>query len=223
MEQSAIIELIQICFLISFLGVNSYFDIKKRYIFGDTKINLIIGISAFSLMVYGYIQEPSLNIFYFTVPFVGIVLFRHFKKIQTGDFIILLIVCAILPSTIVIPLFAMFMIIFSIIILFFYLIGTNILLNTITLLNTGGLFSQYEISKYHKIFYFFISHEKRNWETYVTLVNISRKYSLLKYQNDMNLCNVNGSIVTLLIPLTPFLLFTSIVLLYFDLSIFPRL
>lgn len=174
-------------------------------------------------MVYGYIQEPSLNIFYFTVPFIGIVLFRHFKKMQTGDFIILLIVCAILPSTTIIPLFAMFMIIFSFIILFFYMIGTNIILNTITLLNTGGLFSQYKISKYRKIFYFFISHEKRNWETYVTLLDINKKSSLLKYQNGMNLCNVNGSIVTLLIPVAPFLLFTSVILLYFDLSIFPRL
>ena len=84
MEAILGIEIIKIVFLCSFLLVNTYYDIKYRQIFGTTKINCIIGIFAFSIIIYGYLENPNLDFFYIanTVCYNAVPTFSFEKEYQ---------------------------------------------------------------------------------------------------------------------------------------------
>ena len=102
------LEIVKIIFLLSFLAVNSYFDIRKRFVYGDKKFNTLIGLTALCLIVYGYLDEPNLDILSILVPLVIFIPLMIIKKIPTGDIIIITIMIVILPSTQIIPFICIF-------------------------------------------------------------------------------------------------------------------
>jgi len=216
------LEIIKIVFLFSFLSVNTYFDIKQRTIFGDYKINTGIGLFAVSIIFYGYWIESNLDIFYIIITSIIPITLWIFKKIPSGDCIVLLVICMILPSTQIIPLFSFFSLCFAMLAFFIYFISHNVILNCITFFKTKSLFGMYDVPFYQKIFYFFFVHEKRSWERYVQPITIG-KSQLLKQNVDFSLCRIDGHIVSSLVPFMPFLLFTVSILLFFDFYTFPRL
>jgi len=217
------LEIVKIIFLFSFLSVNTYFDIRYRSIFGDSKINTGIGLFAVSIIFYGYWIESNLDIFYILITSIIPVVLWAFKKIPSGDCIVLLVIGMILPSTQVIPLFSFFSLCFAMLVFFIYFITHNVILNCITFFKTNSLFTIYDMPFYQKIFYFFFVHEKRSWEKYVQSITIGKKSQLLKQNTEFNLCKVNGRIVSSLVPFMPFLLFTVTILLFLDFYTFPRL
>jgi len=177
------LEIIKITFLFSFLSVNTYFDIRYRSIFGNYKINICIGLFAVSIIFYGYMIEPNLDIFYIIITSIIPITLWAFKKIPSGDCIVLLIIGAILPSTQVIPLFSFFSLCFAMLVFFIYFISHNVILNCVTFFKTNSLFRMYDMPLYQKSFYFFFVHEKRSWEKYVQPITIGKKSQLLtKYK-----------------------------------------
>ncbi len=217
------LEIIKIIFLFSFLSVNTYFDIKQRTIFGNYKINICIGLFAVSIIFYSYWMEPNLDVFYIVITSIIPITLWAFKKIPSGDCIVLLVIGMILPSTQIIPLFSFFSLVFAMIIFFIYFIIHNVVLNGITFFKTNSLFGMYDVPFYQKIFYFFFVHEKRSWERYVQPITIGKKSQLLKQNTEFNLCRTDGHIVSSLVPFMPFLLFVVTILLFFDFYTFPRL
>lgn len=216
------LEIIKITFLLSFLSVNSYFDITKRFVYGDKKFNALIGLIALCLIVYGYLDEPNLDLFYMILSFIIFIPLMIIKKIPTEDIIALSIVIVILPSTQIIPLFSFFAILFAGLLFFVYFIGHNVILNGFTLWNKNQLFGTSNIPLYEKFFYFFFVHKKRYWEQYIEPISFGNKRSLLKPRIYTEQNIENGKIVSSLLPFMPFLLFASAVMLFFDLIIFPR-
>ena len=216
------LEIVKIIFLLSFLAVNSYFDIRKRFVYGDKKFNALIGLTALCLIIYGYLDEPNLDILSILVPLVIFIPLMIIKKIPTGDIIIIAIMIVILPSTQIIPLFAFFAILFAGLLFFAYFIGHNVILNSITLWNRNSLFGTDTIPIYDKFFYFFLVHKKRSWEQYIEPIPFGNKKSLLKSRTYIEHNIRNDTIVSSLLPFTPFLLLASVVMLFFDLIIFPR-
>ena len=196
MEAILGIEIIKIVFLCSFLLINTYYDIKYRQIFGTTKINCIIGIFAFSIIVYGYLENPNLDFFYIALPFVIVVPLLVLKRIPTGDSFIILITCLILPSTITVPLFGAGIIVFAVCSSFIYFISHNVILNFITLYHDRLLFRSENISIPKKITFFFLTHEKRKWEKYVEKISTRKNSELMKPRTSLNLCKTNGVIET---------------------------
>ena len=216
------LEITKIIFLLSFLSVNSYFDITKRFVYGDKKFNALIGLSAFCLIIYGYSIEPNLDLFYIMISFIVFVPLMVIKKIPTGDIIAICIVIVILPSTQIIQLFSFFAILFAGFFFFVYFIGHNAILNGFTLWNKDTLFGTSNIPIHEKFFYFFLIHKKRYWEQHIEPISFGNKKSLLKSRTYVESKIENGEIVSSLLPFMPFLLFASAVMLFFDLTIFPR-
>ncbi len=222
MDTTTGLEIIKIIFLLSFLSMNSYFDIKKRFVYGDKKFNALIGLTALCLIVYGYLDEPNLDLFYIMLPFSIFIPLMAIKKIPTGDIITIAIVIVILPSTQIIPLFPLFSILFAGLVFFVYFIGHNAILNCITLWNKNSLFGTANIPTYEKFFYFFFIHKKCSWERHIEPISFGNKRSLLKSRTYVEHNIGNGEIVSSLLPFMPFLLFASAVMLFFDLTLFPR-
>ena len=215
------LEITKIIFLLSFLSINSFFDIRKRFTYGDKKFNALIGLTALCLIVYGYLNEPNLDWFFIMLPFSIFLPLTRIKKIPTGDIIAISIVIVILPSTQFIPFFSSISIVFACVAFFVYFVGHNAALNFATLWKKNSLFGP-TIPLYEKLFYFFFVHKKRSWEQYVEPISFGNKKSLLKSRTYVE-CDIgHGTIVSSLLPFMPFLLFSSAVMLFFDLTLFPR-
>lgn len=222
MDVTVSLEITKIIFLLSFLSMNSYFDITKRFVYGDKKFNALIGLTALCLIVYGYLHEPNLDLFYIMFPFSIFIPLMIIKKIPTGDIIAICIVIVILPSTQIIQLFSFFAILFAGLLFFVYFIGHNAILNGFTLWSKNQLFGTVNLPLYEKFFYFFLVHKKRCLEQYIEQISFGNKRNLLKSRIYSEHNIENGKIVSSLLPFMPFLLFASVVMLFFDLTIFPR-
>lgn len=218
------LELVRILFVFGVLSINAVYDLKYRAIAGSDKINCLLILGGFSLMILDtYDSTLRLEIFMFMVSLIFIVFLWRIRLVAGGDIMILLVVCSVLPTNFLPITTVVIASILTIVIVFSY----NVVLNIITKLKGNKLFNGYNISIPKQCVAFFITHKKRSWEKYVLSVEDGKSLDLLKfqysesdYEDEPNI--KNNTIVSVTIPFIFFmllafplaLLFTSLFMTY---------
>ena len=165
--------------------------------------------------MYEYMQEPNLDIFFIILPLIFFLIMFRFKKLSTGDIIILCVASIILPSTMYLPMFGMLSAASALILAAVCIFGWNVVLNTTSLIMTHSLFPNNEMSFYKKIIFFFVSHEKRNNERWYECVTLKKSVLFVGSKPTPSFVE-NGTLVSSTLPFVPFLLLTSICWILFD-------
>ncbi len=222
MDQITSFELIKIIFLLSYLSLNAYYDVRLRKIFGDTKFHLIVISVATSFIVVSYLIEPSHDFLHVILAILVFTFFKMIKKIRTGDYIVLSISCVILPSTQLLQPFPLFTLPLTLGLFFVAFLCQSIVLNIMEYVNYRTVFGGANLPLIKKIIYFSFVHRKRSWETFVIPFNVAKKGSLVKHETDLQLSIQNGQIVSSLFPFTLFILLSNILVLSMDFHILPR-
>ena len=146
-----VIELIQVVFVVSYLGFNSYLDIRYRFIFGGIKLNLIIGVIGLLLVSFRYYLEPSFDFLFIIIAFTFTVILFTKKRIPKGDTIIILVTCTILPSTQTFEMFSLLSVIIAVVFTMVSYFSYNVILNTVTVTKNRQIFSDTPFSKSEKL------------------------------------------------------------------------
>jgi len=216
------LEIFRITFIIILLSVNTIYDIRYRTIAGNDKINFMIGCMGFGLLLLDAYGEPlSYDFVLMVICITFVLLLWRCKVMASGDIVVSLIFCAVLPTNLI-PLTTIFLtLILSVIITLVY----NITLNVQTKYRGEKLFHDFNSSIFIKILAFGISHKKRSWEKHVLTIENNGKLDLITSSFDKEFNAKNETIVCAAIPLLPFMLvsfpialvMTSIFINYFTL------
>jgi len=218
------LEIIRIAFVVVLLSVNTIYDMRYRTIAGSDKTNFIIGCIGFSILVLDVYGEPLSYDFVMMVICITFVLLLWICRVMaSGDIVISLIFCAVLPANLI-PLTTIFLaLILSVIATLVY----NITLNLKTKYRHEKLFHDFNSSIFIKILAFGISHKKRSWEKHVLSIEKNGKLNLITLPFDKEFNTKNETIVCVAVPLLPLMLVsfpialvvTSIFVNYFTLII----
>jgi len=197
------LEIFRIAFVIILLSVNTIYDIQYRTIAGSDKINFIIGCMGFGLLLLDAYGEPlSYDFVMMVICITFVLLLWRCKVIASGDVVISLIFCAVLPTNLI-PLTTLCIaLILSVIITLLY----NITLNVQTKYRGEKLFHDFNSSIFIKILAFGISHKKRTWEKHVLTIENNGKLDLITSSFDKEFNAKNETIVAVAMPLLPLIL-----------------
>jgi len=122
--------------------------------------------------------------------------------IASGDVVVSLIFCVVLPTNLI-PITTIFLaLILSVIVTILY----NVILNVRTKYRKEKLFYDFNSSILIKILAFCISHKKRSWEKYVISIEKDGKLNLISQSFNKQFETKNKTIVITAIPLLPFML-----------------
>ena len=197
------LEIIRVLFVVGILSINSIYDLKYRTIAGSDKKNFLVGLIGFSILLLDtYDTSFSSELLMMVICMTVVFLLWRFKIVASGDIVIALILCAVLPINLI-PITTIFIaLILSIIVTLSY----NIVLNTSTKRNKEKLFHDFNSSIFIKAIVFVMAHKKRSWEKYVLSIEDNRKLSLMASPFDKEFETKNGTIVSNALPLVPFML-----------------
>ncbi len=197
------LEIFRIAFVIILLSVNTIYDLKYRTIAGSDKTNFIIGCMGFGLLLLDAYGEPlSYDFVLMVICITFILLLWRFKVIASGDVVISLIFCAVLPTNFI-PLTTLFLaLILSVIVTLVY----NVTLNVKTKYRHEKLFHDFNSSIFIKILAFGLSHKKRSWEKHVLSIENNGKLDLITQPFNKEFNAKNETIVCVAVPLLPFML-----------------
>ena len=155
------LEIVRIAFVVILLSVNTIYDIRYRTIAGSDKTNFIIGAIGFTLLLLDAYGEPlSYDFVMMVICITFVLLLWRCKVIASGDVVISLIFCAVLPTNFIPLTTICIALVLSVIITLVY----NITLNVRTKYRNEKLFHDFNSSILIKILAFGISHKKRSWE-----------------------------------------------------------
>jgi len=216
------LEIVRIAFVIILLSVNTIYDIRYRTIAGSDKTNFIIGCIGFGLLLFDAYGEPlSYDFVMMVICITFVLLLWRCKVMASGDVVVSLIFCAVLPTNLI-PLTTLFLALtLSVIITLVY----NITLNVKTKQRNEKLFHDFNSSIFIKILAFGVSHKKRSWEKHVLSIEKDCKLDLITQPFNKEFNAKNETIVAVAVPLLPFMLVsfpiaivvTSIFISYFTL------
>ena len=200
------------------------YDIRYRTIFGSDKINFLIGCIGFTLLLLDAYGEPlSYDFVLMVICITFVLLLWRCKVIASGDVVVSLIFCAVLPTNFI-PLTTLFLaLILSVIVTLAY----NVTLNVKTKYRHEKLFHDFNSSLFIKILAFGISHKKRPWEKHVLSIERNGKLDLITQPFDKEFNAQNETIVCVAVPFVPLILvsfpiaivITSIFMNYFTLML----
>jgi len=197
------LEIFRIAFVIILLSVNTIYDIRYRTIAGSDKTNFIIGAVGFTLLLLDAYGEPlSYDFVMMVICITFVLLLWRCKVIASGDVVVSLIFCAVLPTNFI-PLTTLFLaLMFSVVVTLVY----NITLNINTKYKNEKLFHDFNSSIFIKILAFGVSHKKRSWEKHVISIEKDGKLDLITQPFDKEFNAKNETIVCVAVPLLPFML-----------------
>jgi len=197
------LEIFRIAFVFGLLSVNTIYDIRYRIIAGSDKTNFIIGAVGFGLLLFDAMGEPlSLDFVLMVVCITFVLLLWRCKVIASGDVVVSLIFCVVLPSNFL-PLTTLLL---ALILSVFVTILYNIILNVRTKYRKEKLFHDFNSSILIKILAFCISHKKRSWEKHVISIEEDGKLNLISQSFNKQFETKNKTIVITAIPLLPLML-----------------
>jgi len=197
------LEIFRIVFVVVLLSVNTIYDIRYRTIFGSDKTNFIIGCIGFGLLLLDvYNDYFSSEILIMVICITCVLLLWRCKVVASGDVVISLIFCAVLPTNFL-PLTTLCIaLILSVIVTLVY----NITLNIRTKYRHEKLFHDFNSSILIKILAFGISHKKRSWEKHVLSIENNGKLDLITQPFNKEFNAKNETIVSVAVPLLPLML-----------------
>ncbi len=197
------LEIFRIVFVVILLSVNTIYDLRYRTIAGNDKTNFIIGAMGFGLLLLDAYGEPlSYDFVMMVICITFVLLLWRCKVMASGDVVISLIFCAVLPTNLI-PLTTIFLaLILSVIVTLVY----NITLNVRTKYRHEKLFHDFNSSIFIKILAFGISHKKRSWEKHVLSIERNGKLDLVTQPFDKEFNTKNETIVCVAVPLLPLML-----------------
>ncbi len=197
------LEIFRIIFVVILLSVNTIYDIRYRTIFGSDKTNFIIGAAGFTLLLLDAYGEPlSYDFVMMVICITFVLLLWRVRVIASGDVVISLIFCAVLPTNFI-PLTTLLLaLILAVIITLVY----NITLNVQTKYRHEKLFHDFNSSIFIKILAFGLSHKKRSWEKHVLTIENNGKLDLITSSFDKEFNTKNETIVCVAVPLLPLML-----------------
>ncbi len=197
------LEIVRIAFVVILLSVNTIYDLRYRTIAGSDKINFIVGAAGFGLLLLDAIGEPlSYDFVMMVICITFVLLLWRCKVIASGDVVISLIFCAVLPANFI-PLTTLFLaLMLAVIITLVY----NITLNVQTKYRKEKLFHDFDSSLFIKILAFGLSHKKRSWEKHVLTIENNGKLDLITSSFDREFNAKNETIVCVAVPLLPLML-----------------
>lgn len=199
------IEVVKLLLVFVLLGVNVFYDLKYRKIFGSDKINFILGCGALSLFLITLYDNPNFltHLIFLIGSLMAILFLWKVKAISDGDVIVCVIFSLLLPIFFI-PITTIFMAVFllSIVIPVY-----NVSMNCITLMNHKPLFSSFNSSTYVKCLAFCFSHRKRQWEKFVVSIEcndntLQNPTTVSPYDKDFTITKN-----TVVVMALPFLLF----------------
>lgn len=197
------LEIFRIAFVVVLLSVNTIYDIRYRTIAGSDKTNFIIGGIGFTLLLLDAYGEPlSYDFVLMVICITFVLLLCRCKVIASGDVVISLIFCAVLPTNLI-PLATLFLaLILAVIITLVY----NITLNIRTKYRKEKLFHDFNSSIFIKTLAFGLSHKKRAWEKHVLSIENNGKLDLITSSFDREFNTKNETIVCVAVPILPLML-----------------
>jgi len=197
------LEIFRIAFVVILLSVNTIYDIRYRTIAGSDKVNFIIGAVGFAFLLFDAYGEPlSYDFIMMVICITFVLLLWRCKIMASGDVVISLIFCAVLPTNFI-PITTIFLaLILSVIIALVY----NITLNVQTKYRHEKLFDDFNSSIFIKILAFGISHKKRTWEKHVLSIENNGKLDLITQPFDKEFNAKNETIVCVAVPFLPLML-----------------
>ena len=197
------LEIFRIAFVVVLLSVNTIYDIRYRTIFGSDKTNFIVGCIGFTLLLLDAIGEPlSYDFVMMVICITFVLLLWRVRVIASGDVVVSLIFCAVLPTNFI-PLTTLFLaLILAVIITLVY----NITLNVQTKHRGEKLFHDFDSSLFIKILAFGLSHKKRAWEKHVLSIENNGKLDLITSSFDKGFNTKNETIVCVTVPILPLML-----------------
>ncbi len=197
------LEIVRIAFVVILLSVNTVYDLKYRTIAGSDKTNFLIGVMGFGLLlldVYNDYFSSEILIMIICITFV--LLLWRMRIIASGDVVISLIFCAVLPTSFIPITTICIALILSVIVTILY----NITLNVQTKYRGEKLFHDFNSSIFIKILAFGISHKKRSWEKHVLSIENNGKLDLITQPFDKEFNAKNETIVSVAVPFLPLML-----------------
>ena len=197
------LEIFRIAFVVILLSVNTIYDMRYRTIFGSDKTNFLIGAMGFGLLLLDvYNDYFSSEILIMVICITFVLLLWRCKVIASGDVVISLIFCAVLPTSFIPIITICIALILSVIVTLVY----NIILNVQTKYRGEKLFDDFNSSIFIKILAFGVSHKKRSWEKYVLSIENNGKLDLITSSFDKEFNTKNETIVCVAVPILPLML-----------------
>ncbi len=186
--------------MVGLLSINTIYDIRYRTIAGSDKTNFLIGCMGFTLLLLdAYGESLSYDFVLMVICITFVLLLWRCKVMASGDVVLSLIFCAVLPTNLI-PITTIFLaLVLSVIITLVY----NITLNINTKYKNEKLFHDFDSSIFIKILAFGISHKKRSWEKHVISVERDGKLDLVTSPFDKKFHTTNGTIVSAAFPFLP--------------------
>ncbi len=205
------LEIIRIVFVVGLLAVNTIYDIRYRTIAGSDKINFMVGSIGFTILILDtYDDYFSSEILMMVICITFVLLLWRCKVMASGDVVISLIFCAVLPTNLIPLTTICIAMILSVIVTISY----NITLNTRTKCRHEKLFHDFDSSIFIKILAFGISHKKRSWEKHVLSVEQDGKLNLITSPFDKKFHTTNGTMVSIAFPFMPMMLVSFFISLF---------
>ena len=197
------LEIFRIAFVVVLLSVNTIYDVRYRTIAGSDKTNFMVGAIGFTLLLLDAYGEPlSYDFVMMVICITFVLLLWRCKVMASGDVVISLIFCAVLPTNFI-PLTTIgIALVLSVIVTLVY----NITLNIKTKYRNEKLFDDFDSSIFVKILAFGISHKKRSWEKHVLSIELDGKLDIVTQPFNKEFNAKNETIVTVAVPLLPFML-----------------
>jgi len=197
------LEIVRIAFVVILLSVNTIYDVRYRTIAGSDKTNFIVGCIGFGLLLLDAYGEPlSYDFLMMVICITFVLLLWRCKVIASGDVVISLIFCAVLPTNLIPLTTICIALLLSVIATLVY----NITLNIRTKYRHEKLFHNFNSSIFIKILAFGISHKKRSWEKHVLSIEKDGKLDLIAQPFDKEFNAENETIVCVAVPLLPLML-----------------
>lgn len=197
------LEIIRIVFVIGLLSVNTIYDLRYRTIAGSDKTNFIVGCIGFTLLLLDSYGEPlSFDFVMMVICITFVLLLWRCKVLASGDVVVSLIFCAVLPIYLLPLTTILLALILSVVVNLLY----NVTLNIKTKYKNEKLFSDFSSSWFIKILAFGMAHKKRSWEKYVISIEEDGKLNLFTQLFNKKFSTVDGTVVYVAMPFLPLML-----------------